>query len=42
VHSTGTPEDVITRDLLREVYRVDGIVHTTDTGALSVAVLHGL
>jgi iron complex transport system ATP-binding protein len=42
VHSTGTPAEVITRDMLKEVYRVDGVVHASDAGALSVAVSHGL
>ncbi|GAB3560784.1 ABC transporter ATP-binding protein [Arthrobacter alkaliphilus] len=42
VRSAGAPAEVITRNMLREVYRVDGIVHTTDAGDLSVAVSHGI
>ena len=42
VHSVGTPAEVITRDMLRQVYRVEGTVHVTEAGSVSVAVSHSL
>ncbi|WP_019202900.1 ABC transporter ATP-binding protein [Tsukamurella sp. 1534] len=38
VHSTGTPQEVITEAMLREVYRVVGSVIHTDDGTPSIAV----
>ncbi|WP_345750837.1 ABC transporter ATP-binding protein [Microbacterium rhizophilus] len=42
VHSTGTPTEVITAEMLEEVYRVEGSVHISEDGALSVAVARSL
>lgn len=38
VHTTGTADEVITREMLREVYRVDATVHQTPDGTLTLAV----
>lgn len=42
VHSTGSPESVITPDMLREVYQVDADVHRAPDGTISVAAHRSL
>ena len=40
VHAQGTPEEVLTPEILAEVFRVRArITHDPDTGKLAVAVL---
>ncbi|WP_216897393.1 hypothetical protein [Nocardia alni] len=38
IQATGTAEQVITADMLREAYRVDATVHRTPDGTLTLAV----
>lgn len=38
IHASGTAEQVITADMLREVYRIDATVHHTADGTLTLAV----
>jgi iron complex transport system ATP-binding protein len=38
VHASGTADEVITEEMLREVYRVDATVHRTSGGTLTLAV----
>jgi iron complex transport system ATP-binding protein len=42
VHSAGDPADVITPEMLREVYRIDATVHRADDGTVSVAATRSL
>lgn len=42
VHSIGTPEEVITADMIREVYGVEAKVGTDDTGRPLIQPLHSL
>ncbi|GAA5043030.1 ABC transporter ATP-binding protein [Nocardia callitridis] len=42
VHSSGTPRETITEQMLREVYLVDATVHTNAKGVLSLAVTQSL
>ena len=42
VHASGTPQKVLTPSMLAEVYRVEGEVHRTESGELSLTVSRSL